>query len=144
MTTKISQPVLGRLVFGIAASIAVLLIFVDRFPQPSGIDVGGPDIILMLSIFVAGIGGVVLGDGVSKLSPSFRRRIVRIFVQIVGVGAVLTPALVYGQFVSPRYFSVDVIRFWYSATLVFGTILVGIQHGYLLIRDRTKFISSEE
>lgn len=82
-----------RMGVGLVASVTVLLIFVDRFPQPAGVDVGGPDILLLTSILVAVIGGAILGDGVSKLFAYFRHRIVRIILQILGVGMVLTPLL---------------------------------------------------
>lgn len=127
-----------------SAIIATLLLFAGTFPQPEGHDVGGPPVLLWLSIPLSAAGGLLLGMELSKLSPRFRHRPIIASLQLVGVFLVVTPALIYGRVVAPQFFELSVIRSYYGVPIILGAVLVVVQHGHSLVRYLGRVTSERE
>jgi hypothetical protein len=131
------SPELSTLRLGVAIGIAIItvLVYVETFPQNPPPESGGPVLFLLLNIPLVAIGGVILGIELSKLSPRLRHRLPVAILQLISVGIIMTPALVYGRVVRPRYFDLDVILLHYWFPTLVGAVLVLIQHGYGIVSE---------
>lgn len=105
------SPKLNTLRLGVAIGIAIItvLVYVATFPRNPPPESGGPAPFFYINIPLVAIGGVILGIELSKLSPHLRHRLAVAILQLISVGIIMTPALVYGRVARPRYFALDVI-----------------------------------
>jgi len=93
---------------------------------------------LWLGVAVASVGGVLLGAELAKLVPWRRSRPSVAVLQVVAVAIVATPALLYGRAVAPGYFDLGMVLRWYWAAIAVGAVLIAVQHGCGVVRDRVR------
>lgn len=135
MATEPPEIDILRLGIAIGVTLLSLWIYVDTFPRNPLPDSGGPAPLMLLNIPIVAIGGVILGIELSKVSPRLRHRLAMATLQLVGVVIIMTPALIYGRFARPRYFTLDILLLHYWLPLVAAAVLVVVQHGSGIVRD---------